>query len=100
MVLFPLLEAAFGLCVGCRLFAVLMRLGLVPEEVCLDCADITRRRAPQPHASPLTSAGRHTPDVRRPVGAAQPARSRARKPRIASRGLSRSSGPCVKAATS
>ncbi|TQM57273.1 uncharacterized protein DUF4395 [Humibacillus xanthopallidus] len=47
MVLFPLLEAAFGLCVGCRLFAVLMRLGLVPEEVCLDCADITRRRAPQ-----------------------------------------------------
>jgi hypothetical protein len=48
MVLFPLLEAAFGLCVGCRLFAVLMRLGLVPEEVCLDCADITRRRAPQP----------------------------------------------------
>ena len=45
MVLFPLLEAAFGLCVGCRLFTVLMRLGLVPEEVCLDCADITRRRA-------------------------------------------------------
>ncbi|GAA2157733.1 uncharacterized protein DUF4395 [Humibacillus xanthopallidus] len=47
MVLFPLLEAAFGFCVGCRLFAVLMRLGLVPEEVCLDCADITRRRTPQ-----------------------------------------------------
>jgi hypothetical protein len=47
MVLFPLLEAAFGFCVGCRLFAVLMRIGLVPEEVCLDCADITRRRAPQ-----------------------------------------------------
>lgn len=47
MVLFPFLEAVFGLCVGCRLFAVLMRLGLVPEEVCLDCADITRRRAPQ-----------------------------------------------------
>ncbi|HET7801229.1 MAG TPA: DUF4395 domain-containing protein [Humibacillus xanthopallidus] len=47
MVLFPLLEAAFGFCVGCRLFAVLMRLGVVPEEVCLDCADITRRRTPQ-----------------------------------------------------
>jgi hypothetical protein len=46
MVIFPLLEAAFGLCVGCRLFAVLMRLGLVPDEVCLDCADITRRRSP------------------------------------------------------
>ena len=40
MVVFPLLEAAFGLCVGCRLFSVLMRLGLVPEEVCLDCADV------------------------------------------------------------
>ncbi len=50
MVVFPLLEAAFGLCVGCRLFSVLMRLGLVPEEVCLDCADITRRRSAQPVA--------------------------------------------------
>ncbi len=47
MVLFPLLEAAFGLCVGCWLFAGLMRLGLVPEQVCLDCADITRRRTAQ-----------------------------------------------------
>ena len=44
MIAFPLLEAVFGLCVGCRLFAGLMRLGLVPEEICLDCADITRRQ--------------------------------------------------------
>lgn len=43
MVVFPFLEAAFGLCVGCRAFALLMRTGLVPEEVCLDCADISRR---------------------------------------------------------
>ncbi len=43
MVAFPALEAVFGFCVGCRLFAGLMRMGLVPEEVCLDCADITRR---------------------------------------------------------
>lgn len=48
MVVFPLLEAVFGLCVGCRLFSVLMRVGLIPEEVCLDCADITRRRSAQP----------------------------------------------------
>ncbi len=48
MVLFPALEAVFGLCVGCRLFAGLMRLGLVPEEICLDCADITRRQRLQP----------------------------------------------------
>ncbi len=37
------LEAAFGLCLGCRAFALLMRAGLVPEQVCEDCADISRR---------------------------------------------------------
>ena len=45
MVIFPALEAGWGLCVGCRVFAVLMRLGVIPDEVCLDCADITRRRS-------------------------------------------------------
>lgn len=44
MVLFPALEALAGVCVGCHLFALLMRFGWVPEEVCLDCADITRRQ--------------------------------------------------------
>jgi hypothetical protein len=44
MVVFPALEAFLGLCVGCKLFAGLMRLGVVPEEICLDCADITRRQ--------------------------------------------------------
>ena len=43
MVLFPALEAGLGLCVGCKLFGGLMRLGLVPEDICLECADITRR---------------------------------------------------------
>ncbi len=37
------LEAAFGLCLGCKAFAVLMRIGLVPERVCEDCADLSRR---------------------------------------------------------
>jgi hypothetical protein len=45
MVLFPALESVLGLCVGCKLFSLLMRLGVVPEEICLDCADITRRAA-------------------------------------------------------
>ena len=48
-VIFKALESLLGLCVGCVLFGQLMRLGVVPEEVCLDCADITRRaqvRAP------------------------------------------------------
>ena len=44
MAVFPALESVFGICVGCHLFGLLMRVGLVPEEVCLDCADITKRR--------------------------------------------------------
>jgi hypothetical protein len=34
---FATLEAAFGLCVGCRAFYLGMRLGLVPPHVCEDC---------------------------------------------------------------
>ena len=37
------LESAFGLCLGCRVFAVLMRRGLIPDEVCEACADVTLR---------------------------------------------------------
>lgn len=44
MVLFPALESIFGICVGCILFSGLMRLGVIPDEVCLECADITKRR--------------------------------------------------------
>jgi hypothetical protein len=36
-----LLESAFGLCLGCRVFAVLMRAGLIPDNVCAACADVT-----------------------------------------------------------
>jgi hypothetical protein len=39
------LESAFALCLGCRLFALGMRAGLVPERVCLECADLSRRSA-------------------------------------------------------
>jgi Domain of unknown function (DUF4395) len=34
------LESAFGLCLGCKAFAVLMRAGVVPEEICERCSDI------------------------------------------------------------
>jgi hypothetical protein len=37
------LEAAFGFCLGCRIFAVLMRLGVVPESVCEECNDLSLR---------------------------------------------------------
>jgi hypothetical protein len=37
------LEAFAGYCLGCKAFALLMRVGLVPESVCLECADVSRR---------------------------------------------------------
>jgi len=41
------LESIFAVCLGCEVFAVLMRLGVIPEAVCVECADIRRRLAPQ-----------------------------------------------------
>jgi hypothetical protein len=37
------LESIFGYCVGCKIFGWLMQLGVVPETVCLECADISGR---------------------------------------------------------
>ena len=37
------LESLAGVCLGCQMFAGLMRLGVVPESVCLECADIRGR---------------------------------------------------------
>jgi hypothetical protein len=34
------LESVFGLCLGCKAFALLMRLGVVPQEVCERCNNI------------------------------------------------------------
>jgi hypothetical protein len=39
------LESVFALCLGCRLFSLAMRAGIVPERVCLECADLSRRSA-------------------------------------------------------
>ena len=41
LVFFALLESALGLCVGCKVFAVLMKLGIVPQEVCERCNNIS-----------------------------------------------------------
>jgi hypothetical protein len=38
------LEAFLGFCLGCWLFRILIRLGIVPESVCESCMDITKRR--------------------------------------------------------
>lgn len=34
------LESVFGYCLGCRIFALLMRAGVIPDEVCARCADL------------------------------------------------------------
>jgi hypothetical protein len=34
------LESALGLCLGCRAFALLMRMGVIPASVCERCTDI------------------------------------------------------------
>lgn len=39
MLVFPALEAFFGFCVGCRIFALLARAGVVSPDVCIDCTE-------------------------------------------------------------
>jgi hypothetical protein len=34
------LESIFGFCIGCRVFALLMRWGVIPEEVCESCNNV------------------------------------------------------------
>jgi hypothetical protein len=44
------LESAFAICLGCMTFGVLIRVGLVPDEVCERCNNI-RAATPVPHTS-------------------------------------------------
>lgn len=37
------LESVFGYCLGCKIFGTLMRVGVIPREVCEDCSDLARR---------------------------------------------------------
>jgi hypothetical protein len=39
------LESVFAFCLGCEIFALLMRLGAIPESVCQDCANVQVRYA-------------------------------------------------------
>ena len=38
------LESIFGYCLGCEIFGLLMAAGVIPDDVCADCADISRVR--------------------------------------------------------
>jgi hypothetical protein len=37
------LESLFGFCIACRAFPLLMKAGIIPEDVCRECADIWSR---------------------------------------------------------
>ncbi len=45
------LESIFAFCLGCKVFGLLMRAGLIPDEVCAECADIWSR--PGMHRPPV-----------------------------------------------
>lgn len=49
-ILVPLLGAAslegfLGYCLGCTIFGYLIRAGLVPEKICVECGDLSARYA-------------------------------------------------------
>jgi hypothetical protein len=46
MILAAGLESIFAICVGCAVFGLLMRAGVIPESVCRECANVTLRQAP------------------------------------------------------
>jgi hypothetical protein len=37
------LESVFAICLGCKIFAVLMRRGVIPASVCAECGDLSKR---------------------------------------------------------
>ncbi len=43
LVIAATLESVFALCIGCHVFNALMRVGLVPESVCVECANLASR---------------------------------------------------------
>jgi hypothetical protein len=50
------LEAFFGICLACRAFPLLMKAGIIPEDVCRECADIWSRDEPARGGSSLEAA--------------------------------------------
>jgi len=39
------LEAVLGFCIGCKVFAALIRAGVLPEAACASCRDLSLRRS-------------------------------------------------------
>ena len=44
LLVFATLESAFGFCAGCYVFGLLMRAGVIPDDTCAACNDISLRR--------------------------------------------------------
>jgi hypothetical protein len=38
------LESVLAFCLGCRIFGLLMRAGVVPDAICAECGDLRLRR--------------------------------------------------------
>ncbi|WP_082569498.1 DUF4395 family protein [Knoellia sp. Soil729] len=57
LVLFATLESVLGFCAGCWVFGHLMRLGVIPEETCEACNNLTLRQ-PEPRAEPQPQSER------------------------------------------
>jgi hypothetical protein len=42
------LESFFAICLGCIMFSMLMRIGVIPEDVCEECSNFHLRSAAKP----------------------------------------------------
>jgi hypothetical protein len=56
LVVFATLESVFGFCAGCKVFALLMRAGVIPQEVCERCNDIWADRPLDTAANAATAS--------------------------------------------
>jgi hypothetical protein len=45
LLVFASLESILGLCAGCWLFGILMRAGVIPDDVCAECNNLRSRYA-------------------------------------------------------
>jgi hypothetical protein len=51
------LESVFAVCLGCQIFAVLMRVGVIPASVCEECNDIWARGRAERGTDSATPSG-------------------------------------------
>ena len=56
LVVAAVLESVFAYCLGCKIFGLLMRAGIVPQEVCERCGDIWAGDLRQPSGGPKSVA--------------------------------------------